>query len=282
MTQQSFPDMPEKLVPASPSKLDTWLKCPRRFRFQYIDKPKPPARIWAHQMLGISVHNALKEWWLLPVDKRTPEAARSLLHANWRVEGFKDVAQADATLDEVEPWVVEYVKTLDPDQEPRVEASVSFTTPTLNVSGRVDRIDDRGDELVIVDYKTGRGALTQEDARTSMALAMYVYGVRRVYKRECSLVELHHLPTRSILSFRHTTESMNRHLQRMEEIGRESIQAMRAAEREPERSDEIFPAQPSPLCGWCDYWELCPSGQAVSARKEPWAGISSGEATSSM
>lgn len=279
MTQEIFPDMPEKLVPASPSKLDTWLTCPRRFRFQYVDKPKPPSRAWAHIMLGISVHNALKEWWLLPFEKRTVDAARSLLRANWRVEGFRDVAQADATLDDVEPWVVEYVKTLSPDQEPRVEASVSFTTPTLNVTGRVDRIDARGEELVVVDYKTGRHPLTDDDARTSMALAMYVYGVRRVFKRESSLVELHHLPTGSILTFRHTPESLRRHLDRMEEIGREMIRAVVTAEREPDRSNEIFAAKPSPLCGWCDYWQLCPEGQAVSARKESWAGISSSEST---
>lgn len=279
MTQEILPDMPEKLVAASPSKLDTWLTCPRRFRFQYVDKPKPPTRAWAHIMLGISVHNALKEWWLLPVEKRTVDSARSLLRANWRVEGFRDVAQADATLDDVEPWVVEYVKTLDPAQEPRVEASVSFTTPTLNVTGRIDRIDTRGDELVVVDYKTGRHPLTDDDARTSMALAMYVYGVRRVLKREASLVELHHLPTGAILTFRHTPESLRRHLDRMEEIGREMARALVAAEREPDRSNEIFAPRPSPICGWCDYWEFCAEGQAVSARKESWAGISSSEGT---
>jgi putative RecB family exonuclease len=30
----------------------------------------------------------------------------------------------------------------------------------LAVSGRVDRMDERGDEIVIVDYKTGRRPLT--------------------------------------------------------------------------------------------------------------------------
>ena len=59
------------------------------------------------------------------------------------------------------------------------------TTATLAISGRVDRVDDRGDELVVVDYKTGRRGLTDDDARGSQALALYVLAVRRTMRRAC-------------------------------------------------------------------------------------------------
>lgn len=277
MSQESFPGMPAKLIPASPSRLDTWLQCPRRFRFQYLDKPRPPAKMWAHQMLGISVHNALKEWWFLPLEKRTVASAQALLRSNWRIDGFESVAQADSVLDDVEVWFSNYVKGLDPSVEPkRLEQTLSFTTEALNVQGRIDRIDERDGELVVVDYKTGRSALTDDDARTSMALAIYVQAVRKVFKQACSLVELHHLPSGSVLTFRHTEESLQRQLERMEQIGQESGQAMAAVAESPESSDEIFPAKASALCGWCDYWEFCATGQSAAAQKQTWAGIVSG------
>lgn len=274
MSQAEFPGMPLRLIPASPSRLDTWLQCPRKFRFQYLDKPKRPSKVWAHQMVGISVHNALKEWWSLPVEKRTAASGSALLRANWRVEGFRDLDQADQTLDEVQVWFDRYIGTLDPTVEPaRLEQTLGFVTSRLNVQGRIDRIDDRSGEYVVVDYKTGRSPLTDEDARASMALAIYVKAVRTGLKKACSLVELHHLPTGAILSFRHSEESLQRQLDRMEQIGIESGQAMSAVEKEPERSDEIFPTQPSPLCGWCDYWQFCSTGQSAAPQQEQWAGL---------
>ena len=57
-------------------------------------------------------------------------------------------------------------------QEPiGVERTVSATTEALAVSGRVDRVDDRGDELVVVDYKTGRRGLTDDDERRGDTVA---------------------------------------------------------------------------------------------------------------
>lgn len=282
MSQEVFPGMPQKLIAASPSKLDAWLQCPRKFRFQYVDRPKPPGKMWAHQMVGISVHNALKEWWLLPVEKRTVASGQSLLRANWRIEGFKDLDQADRTLDEVELWFSNYIKTLDPTKEPkRLEQTLSFITERLNVQGRVDRLDERDGEYVVVDYKTGRADLSEDAARQSMALAIYVQAVRKGLKKPCSEVELHHLPSGSVVSFRHTEETLARQLERVEQIGRECGAAEVEAAAHPEKVDELFPARTSALCGWCDYWQWCSAGQSASAQKETWAGISSGSEISS-
>src|SRR3712207_8282347 len=53
-------------------------------------------------------------------------------------------------------WLTDYLTGLDPADEPvGAERQVAATTERLALSGRVDRIDQRGDELVVVDYKTG-------------------------------------------------------------------------------------------------------------------------------
>lgn len=268
--------MPQRLIAASPSRLDFWLQCPRKYRFHYVDKPKPPGKMWAHQMLGISVHNALKDWWLLPLEKRTVESARSLLRASWRVEGFRDLDQADQVLEKVEVWFCNYIKTIDPSKEPkRLEQTLSFITERLNVQGRIDRLDERDGEYVVVDYKTGRADLSEDAARQSMALAIYVQAVRKGLKKQCSEVELHHLPSGEVVKFRHTDETLNRQLDRMEQIGRECGAAEIEVAAHPEKADQLFPARTSALCGWCDYWQWCDAGQVAAAQKEAWAGVES-------
>ena len=52
--------LPKRLVSATPTRLTTWLDCPRRYRFTYLDRPAPPkGPPWAHNSLDASVHLAL-------------------------------------------------------------------------------------------------------------------------------------------------------------------------------------------------------------------------------
>src|SRR5437763_9172722 len=64
--QLGFDGMPRRLYPCTPTRLTTWLDCPRRYRMTYLDRPAPPkGPPWAHNSLGASVHNALAGWWRL-------------------------------------------------------------------------------------------------------------------------------------------------------------------------------------------------------------------------
>jgi RecB family exonuclease len=216
--------MPRRLYSCTPSRLNTWLDCRRRYRFTYLDRPQPskgPA--WAHNSVGASVHNALAGWWREPYERRTPLTAALLLTNGWIGEGFRDAEQSGQWLGRARDLVSGYVATLDPADDPvGVERTVATRTKVIAVSGRIDRLDRRGDELVVVDYKTGRRALTQDDARSSLALAIYAVAASTMMRTPCLAVELHHLPTGEIVEWRHTEESLGRHLRRAEEIATEA------------------------------------------------------------
>ena len=138
-----------------------------------------------------------------------------LVERNWQSDGFRDEAQSASWRRTARAWVEHYLAETDADDEPvGVERTIAATTKRLAVSGRVDRIDDRGGELVIVDYKTGRKQLTEDDARGSQALALYALGARRTLRRECRRVELHHLPTGDVAAWEHTDESLQRQVAR--------------------------------------------------------------------
>ena len=271
--QLGFDGMPDRLFVCTPSKLAAYEDCPRRYRFAYVDRPAPAkGPPWAHNSLGASVHTALRNWYGLPAQRRRPEALPTLLKATWVGEGYRDDIQEREAFQRALAWLESYVAGLDADDEPvGVERVVGAKTPILALSGRVDRIDRRGDELVIVDYKTGRAGLSTDDARGSRALALYAYAAERVFRRRCRKVELHHLPSQSVAGHEHTEESLARHLSRAEAAARDILDAERAV-AEGADPDTAFPTTPGSLCSWCDFRRSCPDGGEAPA-KEPWAGL---------
>jgi putative RecB family exonuclease len=271
--QLSFDGMPERLFVCTPSKLGSYLDCPRRYRYAYVDRPAPPkGPPWAHNSLGASVHTALRNWFALPHDRRRPEALPSLLAGTWVREGYRDGEQERAAYRRALEWLESYVETLEPGAEPvGVERVVAVKTAVLAFNGRADRIDARGAELAIVDYKTGRTGLDGDDARGSQALALYAYAAERVFRRPCRRVELHHLPSGTVAAHDHTPESLARQLSRAEDTARDIVAAEKAVAGGAD-PDEAFPTQPGPICSWCDYRKACPAG-ASAAVKEPWDGL---------
>jgi RecB family exonuclease len=273
--------VPQRLFTCTPTRLTTWLDCPRRYRFAYLERPQPPkGPPWAHNSLGSAVHLALAGWYRLDREQRTPDAAGALLDQVWLREGFRDEEQSAHCRDRARAMVTRYAATLDPDVEPLgVERTVATRTSSLAVSGRVDRLDrrrvDGADALVVVDYKSGKRLLTAYDARSSLALALYAIAVTRMLRTQCLRVELHHLPTGDVVGHEHTEESLRRHLDRAESLGSEAAAADTAYRSglDPEQTQWLFPAAVSPSCRWCDFVRVCPEGSSAYPPAEPWAAL---------
>ncbi len=273
-TQLDLAGMPARLFSCTPSRLATWLDCPRRYRFVYVDRPTPPkGPPWAHNSVGAAVHTALATWWSLPVEQRTPAAAAAAVRRKWIPLGFRDDAQSDEWRERAAEMTQRYAAGLDPHDEPvGVERTVAMRTDRLAVSGRIDRLDRRGDELVVVDYKTGRHVLSTDDARGSLALALYALAASRTLRSSCTRVELHHLPSGDVVEWTHTPETLDRHLRRAEDIAAEAAAAQAGADAEG-AGDDPFPPRPGPMCGWCDFSAHCPEGRAARGPQPSWAGL---------
>ena len=274
--QLTLEGMPTRLYHAAPSRLGAYLDCPRRYRLRYLDRPTPPRGApWGHTSVGASVHTALASWWGLPADRRTPKAGGRLLVSGWLVDGFRDDRQSREARELARVQLEDYLDGVDPDHVPlAVERTVSVRTRRASLWGRVDRLDDRGGEVVVVDYKTGRWTPTAADAGASLALAVYAVASARTFRRSCTRVELHHLPSGRTLAWQHTEESLAAHLRRADAVAAELavVDERFGAGMSQEEADETFPARVADRCGWCEFRSGCAPGRAVPP-KQPWAAL---------
>jgi putative RecB family exonuclease len=280
--QLGFDGMPARLLKVTPSKLSTWASCRRRYRMTYLDRPPPPrGGAWAHSTLGAVVHSALRTCYESPPRRRTVDAARAAVARAWSGEGFADIEQQARYRERAQDWVADYLSERDPAQVEAVglERWVAAPVGTLVVEGRVDRLDTRansaapdGAEVVVVDYKTGRRPLSDDDARTSQALALYVLATRRTLRRPTRRVELHHLPTGQVHAFDHTAASLERQLRRAEEQAQDIAAATDALAAGGD-NEALFPPSPGGQCSWCDLRRSCPEGRSAAPQLEPWAGL---------
>ena len=272
--QTTFAGMPTPLYSGSPSRLLAWLDCPRRYRMQYLDRPRPQARAQrAHTSVGIATHNVLRDFWDLPASQRTPAGVAELVRTSWIDVGFRDPEQSAAWRVRVRDAVTEYLRRSDRERQPvGIERSVSLKTGEIAVTGRVDRLDDRDGELVVVDYKTGRQVPTDDDARTSLPLALYAVASSRMFRRPCHRVELHHVPSGTVAVHEHTDESLARKVAEAESIAAD----LRRADAEFTQlgvESARFEPRPSAICAWCDFRAHCPEGQRMGPEKSDWAGL---------
>jgi CRISPR/Cas system-associated exonuclease Cas4 (RecB family) len=114
---------------------------------------------------------------------------------------------------------------------------------TLALLGRIDRIDRDGDGLHIIDYKTG--APREPDP---LQLQMYALIVAREFDPAPIRASYHYLGTGEWITQEVTEETM---AQALEDV-RQRV-AVIVAERE-------YPASAGPLCGYCDFLEICRDG----------------------
>jgi len=160
-----------------------------------------------------------------------------------------------------------FADEVPPDLEPvALEKSVRVDFGEFVVGGRVDRVDALPDgTLKVVDYKTGK--FPKNEARTreeDLASPVYARGASGAFvDLPVTVVEYLYLDTmeRLVVDVDPVWQAHK------DAVVTGLAQGVLAAE-----AGGGFPAQPSMLCGWCDYRTRCAEGRAfLEAGRNPRA-----------
>ena len=235
-----------RAIKLSHSSLSMYDECPLKYKFKYIDKQPQAAKHFFS--FGKSVHSALEfmyEGEACPPEDDVLEA----LTRNWINEAYVDNAAERKAFRDAEKFVSAYYKKFAPwwVKPLAVELKFDITINHVKVTGFVDRIDIEGDELHIIDYKTGQ-SLDVDRIETDEQLTMYQLAVEELNLGKVVKLSLDHVNTQ-------TRHSSGRHSADLVNALKEKI--VRTANAIKAEQFDMKPSEKS--CAWCDYKPLCPA-----------------------
>ncbi len=236
----------------SPRKLRTWLECRRKFYYRYVRGLRESSEEFNE---GLALHTALEELgWIPEVFADAEGALRALGRILGRV--LPDDAHGHYLhalwLRRCRPWIEAEVRRYEAGWRiVKLEEQIDGEFMGFRFTGRIDRIDRRGEETMILDYKTG--STDEANRKRSLENAVdYQLPLYRVLLRPrygeveaCFVKPFEFRPYEPLAA----PEEKEEHLRRiLEELaGRESFRA--------ERTETLS------RCRYCPYRLLCGRGE---------------------
>lgn len=251
----------------SPSKLDIFLQCAKKYHFEYIDPEMAKIKKQIKKKrpvleMGTFIHNSLTLFFRLPPEQRTATEMTSILKSVWagpRGEkfGFKSVEEERDYYEQSLKMLNWFVK--NEDLKPNIfnlpvsppgnsfdDYKTTEFTDNLKIGGKLDRVDNVDDgTLEIIDYKTGK------EKGDNLQLIMYTFLVEGIYGKKVSRATYIYLKSGRRVSVE-PAEDLRA------ETKRHIIDTVDKIADTKEFKPNI-----SKLCGYCDYLPFCPAKEEI-------------------
>lgn len=247
----------------SPSRLNCWLACPLKFKFQYIDGlrlPTTPALF-----LGKAVHAGLEVYYRhrqLGVTLPADDVGRRLVDL-WAAlideEGMKfgSAADEEASRRQAIELVCAYLRAVPPDEKPlAVEAAIEMplVDPAtgenlgLPLLGIVDVILDSPSGPRVIDFKTSSRASEPLEIVHEIQLTSYAWLLRQVSDRPEAGLEIRSLVKTKTpkVEFHQYPARTEAHFQRLFAVVHAYLDDL---------DTERYLYRPGMGCGMCDFRE---------------------------
>ena len=270
----------------STSQVQTYIQCPLKYRYHYVDKiPVPEFVETADTLLWSLVHETLEKLYDDINMVKTPdkETLINFYYGLWAEketeskENWWDiqVINQEFTLDDYkrrgESYLNKYYDNHHPFEDIKVidtEMQIMFKLDDdINFQWFIDRLDKVWDTFVISDYKTNKRLPTEEKDWYIEQLTLYGIGIKQKYAK-------YFKDMKARLYFLHFDIEDERDLtaERMEQVRQKYINLIREIEDKKTKywlwDKKCFESKQSPLCQWCDYFSICPLFNAINTDDE--------------
>ncbi|MBT4485497.1 MAG: PD-(D/E)XK nuclease family protein [Candidatus Latescibacteria bacterium] len=176
------------------TQINTYLSCPLKYNFQYIERIpwpfKPEALIF-----GSAIHQSLEHYYTGRKESRNVPINEmlALYDASWEKETseneirFKNGNTRDSLLKTAESMLETFLKTVKPGEILAIEQSFSeeIIDPETNenlgvpLKGRIDLIERTKSGIAVIDHKTAAKSYDDERVANDLQLTAYSYVMSR-------------------------------------------------------------------------------------------------------
>ena len=248
--QQQDPesDLPLDKLRTSYSRIGTYDNCGLQYLLSVVLGLDPEA---SHNMaFGSWVHKVFEE---IETKKLAPKQAYSLYDQLFDHSIFPNKAMARQFHRDGQLMIERYGKHLKPGQAVQAETQFKVDLDGHKITGRIDRIDKIGKNLVISDYKTSSSAIGWDEARESLQLAIYYLAAKED-------PEIAALGDPASMQLIYPKPPLSRG--DVQKRGQKPEEAEEVLKRLPGLIEgvlaEDFRPNPEADCQWCRFKPLCP------------------------
>ncbi len=250
------------------SALDTYKTCPRKYKYQEIDKIKTPKKL--EQVFGTIIHSSLKFMFernpLYPtideiIDFYSKGWGETAVKITWVSESEKE-RKEKIYFEEGLKMLKNFYKKNSPWNFNPVELESRFMVEIPDeesgqkhtLGGIMDRLDKEPSSnfYEIIDYKTSKRMPSEDSLADNLQLGLYALALKKRWpslKDEQIKLSLYFLKHNEKISIAASPENLDR-------VKRRILTTVKEIEKRLETGD--FPPLPGPLCDYCGYRNICP------------------------
>jgi putative RecB family exonuclease len=243
--------MTRKRYDLSPTSIDRYRACPRRFYYQDVLRSTIEERKSFEQVLGEAVHKGLEQLMRLPASSRDAEAAVRLADVaslRFAASNGYDNHEHEQLRDQCSTLVQRYVSSGDVSANVlKTERPFALTLSNGTViKTRVDRIDRNARGLLeVIDYKSGRSQLDQRDLAYETAPIVQMLAVGKASDVPVERITWVYLRSGESVSWWPEAEDVDAATERLISVLKDI------------HADETFEPNPGSQCSWCPFKSMC-------------------------
>ncbi len=257
----------KKLEPlkTSPGKLRTYLQCPRKYKYLYIDNQKNTTTTSTGNLVFDSALNKALEKIQKHLDEhpQLPDNTefRNTLFASWNPGDYTDSNESERfraatsqTADRMWEWFTQnHARVVRYRGEPAIGIFLAWYPSPITVWTRIDRVEKHSDNHIrIIDFKSGARQMTASELKSDLGARIQAAAAIEQFGNDVTRMALVYLRTGDTIEV--STDDME--LDRLEADIFDIASSIQ---------NDGFPPHPGPLCSVCEFLENCSGWKTL-----PW------------
>jgi RecB family exonuclease len=239
----------KKRLSLSVSSIGTYEKCPKKYWYNYIEKPNIPKQKWDHLEFGSFVHLVLEKFHKYLIEQFLPQSEYPSLMKKCMEQALKEFDEniLEKDVDLVQGTLQSYLHEIKKNGLPNVlfvEKPFLMEIGDYNIRGFIDRIDKAGDgHYHVVDYKTSK----DPKYLTPFQLMVYSFVIKEEFPDAEKI-------TGSYMLLKHNCAYKTWEIsdQDIEDCKMKIVKFGNLIS-----TDKEWEKKPSKLCDFCDFKDIC-------------------------